>query len=205
MKLKQNKPGPKKLSRYDKKIEHQMKETYKQLSEKDRRLYAAVEALKLPRGNVTYISEVFNCSRNTVLKGIDELKQPDLIIKNRIRSTGGGRKSAIDTVDNINTVFLKVIDDYIAGDPMDSSIRWTNLSKMQIAKRMKAKGVNISVTVVTKLLKKHGFSKRKALKNRAIGSSAHRNEQFENIARLKKEYLAVGNPVVSVDTKKKNS
>lgn len=182
-----------------------MKETYNLLSEKDKRLYAAVEAIKLQRGGITYISEIFNCSRNTVLKGINELKQPKLIDTNRIRQPGGGRKSAIDTIENIDSIFLKVIDNYIAGDPMNEDLRWTNLSKKQISERMKAEGINISVTVVTKLLKKHGFSKRKALKKRAIGSSNYRNEQFENIERLKKEYLATGNPIVSVDTKKKNS
>ena len=70
---------------------------------------------------------------------------------------------------------------------------------------MQEEGINISVTVIKKLLKKHGFAKRKALKKRAIGSSKNRNEQFENIAQLKEEYLKDGNPVISVDTKKKNS
>ena len=66
-------------------------------------------------------------------------------------------------------------------------------------------GISISHTVVSKLLKKHGFKKRKAFKNKAIGSSENRNEQFENIAVLKKEYQDAGNPVISIDTKKKNS
>ena len=61
-------------------------------------------------------------------------------------------------------MFLRVIDDYIAGDPMDEKIRWANLSQKQIAEKMQQKGIRISVTVVKKLLKKHGFTKRKALK-----------------------------------------
>ena len=69
---------------------------------------------------------------------------------------------------------------------------------------MKEKKINISVTVVKKLLKKHGFTKRKAFKNMPIGSSKNRNEQFEKIAQLKKQYLRDGNPVVSMDSKKKN-
>jgi hypothetical protein len=87
---------------------------------------------------------------------------------------------------------------------MNGKIRWTNLSHKKIAEKMKAAGINISVTVVKKLLKKNGFKKRKALKNKAIGSSENRNEQFEKIAQLKGQYLTDGNPVISMDSKKKN-
>lgn len=68
---------------------------------------------------------------------------------------------------------------------------------------MSEKGLLISVTVVKKLLKKHCFVKRKAFKNKPIGSSKNSNEQFENITKLKKQYLMAGNPVISVYTKKK--
>jgi predicted GNAT family acetyltransferase len=132
------------------------------------------------------------------------LEQAKLKLKDRIRGKGAGRRSAIETIENIDEVFLKVIDDYIAGDPMNGKIRWTNLSHKKIAERMKTAGINISVTVVKKLLKKHGFKKRKAFKNKAIGSSKNRNEQFEKIAQLKDQYLTDGNPVISMDSKKKN-
>jgi hypothetical protein len=207
MQKKIKKPGPQPFEPYSKEAEELIKDTYLQLSEKDRRIYAAVEALKLPRGGKSYISRLLGCSRNTIRRGIKELKEtaqrPE--IENRIRRKGGGRPSSIETIENIDEVFLKVIDDYIAGDPMDESIRWTNLSRNKIAAKMQEEGIDISVTVVKKLLKKHGFAKRKALKKRAIGSSKNRNEQFENIARLKEEYHKEGNPVISVDTKKKNS
>ena len=87
---------------------------------------------------------------------------------------------------------------------MNGKIRWTNLSHKKIAAKMKDAGINISVTVVKKLLKKHGFKKRKAVKSKAIGSSKNRNEQFEKIAQLKEQYFTDGNPVVSMDSKKKN-
>ncbi|RZB36167.1 MAG: hypothetical protein SRB2_02432 [Desulfobacteraceae bacterium Eth-SRB2] len=198
------KPDPKPFSAYPSRIEKFIKETYSKLSEKDRRIYAAVEALKLPRGGKSYVADLLGCSRNTILRGISELKNPNLVLKDRIRGKGAGRKSAIETIKNIDDVFLKVIDDYIAGDPMNGKIRWTNLSHKKIAEKMKAAGINISVTVVKKLLKKHGFTKRKAIKNRAIGSSKNRNEQFEKIAQLKGQYLTDGNPVISMDSKKKN-
>jgi len=198
------KPGPKPFVAYPTEIEKFIKETYAKLSEKDRRRYAAIEALKLPRGGKSYVAGLLGCSRNTLHRGISELQNPDIVLKDGIRRKGAGRKSAIETINNIDEVFLKVIDDYIAGDPMNGKIRWTNLSHKKIAVKMKDAGINISVTVVKKLLKKHKFTKRKALKNKAIGSSKNRNEQFEKIAQLKEQYLTDGNPVISMDSKKKN-
>jgi Rhodopirellula transposase DDE domain len=198
------KPGPKPLTPYPGEIEKLIKDTYLRLSEKERRTYAAIEALKLPRGGKAYISQLLGCSRRTVLRGIKEIENPETILKEKIRKKGGGRKSLIDTIENIDEVFLKIIDDHIAGDPMDEKIRWTNLSYKKIAVKMSKEGINISVTVVKKLLKKHGFTKRKALKVKPIGSSKNRNEQFEKIAQLKKQYFMDSNPVVSLDTKKKS-
>jgi hypothetical protein len=206
MQKKRKKPGPKLLSPYTEQIESLIKNTYLQLSEKDRRTYVAIEALKLPRGGIAYFARLVGCSRNTIKRGIDELNSPapKSNTENRIRRKGGGRKPSIEIIENIDEVFLKVIDDYIAGDPMDEKIRWTNLSQKQIAKKMQQQGIGISVTVVKKLLKKHGFTKRKALKKKPIGTTKHRNEQFENIARLKDKYKKDGNPIISVDTKKKS-
>jgi hypothetical protein len=201
---KKEKPGPKLFSPYSSDMEILIQETYSQLSELEKRTYAAVEALKLPRGGISYIAKLLGCSRNTISRGIEGLKNPAAKPQNRIREKGGGRKPAIETIKNIDEVFLKVIDDHIAGDPMDAKIRWTNLSHKKIASKMKIEGINISVTVVKKLLKKHGFTKRKAFKNLSIGSSKNRNEQFEKITQLKEQYLLDGNPVISMDTKKKN-
>lgn len=201
---KEVKYGPTPLSPYSIEIENAMKITYFSLSEKDRRKYAAIEVLKLPRGGLNYISKLFSCSRNTLYKGINELKSNSLFLGDRERRKGAGRKSSIDTIENINELFLEVIDEYIAGDPMDENIRWTNLSHKQISLKMQEKGISVSHTVIKKLLNKHGFKKRKAFKNKSIGSSENRNEQFENIAKLKAEYYKDGNPVISMDTKKRN-
>jgi hypothetical protein len=206
MKKKKAKPGPKLLSPYTKEMDELIKDTYINLPENKRRIYAAVEALKLPRGGKRYISKLLGCSRSTIRKGIAELnnKDPESVAGNRIRAKGAGRKPAIETIENIDEVFLSVIDNHIAGDPMNEKIRWTNLSQKKIAEKMKDEGIEISVTVVQNLLKKHGFVKRKALKKKPIGSCKQRNEQFEKIAQLKQQYQNDGNPIVSVDTKKKN-
>ena len=72
-----------------------MHEMYVRLSEKDKRLYAGVEALKLPYGGVSYIAELFGCSRNTVMRGIIELGGQGTIPRNRDRVSGGGRNISI--------------------------------------------------------------------------------------------------------------
>ncbi len=82
------KPGPKPLSPYSAEIEELIKDTYSKLSEKDRRRYAAIEALKLPRGGNTYIVELLGCSKNTILRGINELQNPDTVLKDRVRKKG---------------------------------------------------------------------------------------------------------------------
>lgn len=104
----------------------------------------------------------------------------------------------------IEANFLKVLEDHTAGDPMRLEIKWTNLSRRRIAARMKDLGSPVSRDVVSQLLRKHGYRKRKALKKTTMGPRhPDRNAQFENIGRLKKEYLEAGLPVISMDTKKK--
>jgi hypothetical protein len=109
----------------------------------------------------------------------------------------------IETDAALEENFLKVLQDHTAGDPMRSDVKWTNLSRRQIAQRMTALGTPVSRDVVSQLLRKHRFRRRKALKNKTMGHHRDRNAQFEKITRLKKQYLKVGLPVISIDTKKK--
>ena len=112
----------------------------------------------------------------------------------------------IDHGPRIDANFHKVLEDHTAGDPMRSELKWTNLSRRQIAKRISDLGTPVSRHVVSQLLRKHGYRRRKALKKKTMGPRhPDRNAQFENIARLKKTYLKAGLPVISMDTKKKES
>jgi hypothetical protein len=100
--------------------------------------------------------------------------------------------------------FRKVLEDHTAGDPMRPGLKWTNLSRRQIATRVSESGTPVSRHVVSQLLREHGYRRRKALKKKTMGPrNPNRNAQFENIGRLKKEYLKAGLPVISMDTKKK--
>ena len=183
--------------------EQQMKFYYESLSEKDRRRYAAIEAQKIGYGGLRYISQLFQCNYRTIRQGFADLKQLDLINNPRIRNPGGGRKKVIETLPGINEVFLSVIENHTAGSPMDEEIKWTNLTRQQIANLLAEKGVNVSVTVIDQLLVLHSFRRRKAIKVNACGTSEHRNEQFEKIEELKKEYSSQGQPIISMDSKKK--
>lgn len=191
------------LEPYPKEVEIQMQELYNRLSEKDKRLYAGVEASKLPYGGITYIAELFGCSRDTISTGIKELTEEETLPRNRSRKLGGGRKTTLKKETDISEVFLQLLKEHTAGDPMNEAIKWTNLTGAQIGGLLAKKGFKVSRNIVRKLLKKHGYVKRKALKKKAAGGHVDRNAQFERIAELKDLYTTEGNPVLSVDTKKK--
>jgi hypothetical protein len=191
------------LDPYDPLVKAQMISFYNLLSEKDKRLYAAAEAIKLPYGRIVYIANLFGCDRKTISRGIVELKNPELIEKDRDRKKGGGRKLSINTIPGINEAFLAVVYNYTAGDPMDERIRWTNLTHQQIADKLKEEGIEVSRRIVKQLFKKHGYVKRAAQKVIGTGTCKSRDEQFEIIAGLRIEYQDAGNPIISIDTKKK--
>jgi hypothetical protein len=191
---------------YEPMIEQSMKDYFESLSEKDRRRYAGVEALKLGRGGITYIANLLGIRRKTVHKGMKEVLKLSAQEKQnkRIRKKGGGRKGYDETHPDLDEKFLAVLKNYTAGDPMDEQVRWTNLKPWQIAKLLENEyDLRVSLKVVRQWLKKHNYRRRKAQKRNSRKNVAHRNEQFENIIRLKAEFEAAGNPVVSMDTKKK--
>jgi hypothetical protein len=105
----------------------------------------------------------------------------------------------------LNENFVQVLHDHTAGDPMRSEVKWTNLSRRQIASRLKRRGTAVSRDVIRQLLRRHGYRRRKAAKSRTMGHHPDRDAQFKKIARLKKRYLKQGLPVISIDTKKKES
>ena len=185
-------------------IETQMQRYYQSLSERDRRRYAAIEAIKLGYGGQVYIRQLFGCHHETLALGMAELDDLTVLERERIRQVGGGRKSAFETIDGLDEAFLRVLEQHTAGSPMDETVKWTNLKRHEIALLLRDEGIEVSVTVVDPLLAKHNFRKRKAVKTLATGKSEHRNEQFERIEQLKRSYQAAGNPIVSMDTKKEN-
>lgn len=190
---------------YSSSIESEMKKFYNSLSEKDKRGYAAVEAQKLGRGGISYIVRLLGCSRNTIVQGFEDFKKMDehTVNNSGIRNKGGGRKSILSTESGIDAAFLEVLKFQTAGDPMNELIKWTNLTHKEIALGLKEAGFIVSLPIVSKLLKKHKYVKRKAQKKQTIAINKNRNAQFENIAKLDTKYREMGNPIISFDTKKK--
>jgi len=194
------------MIQYSKEIEQQMKLFYKSLSEKDRRRYVAVESIKFGIGGKSYIYNLFGCHFETLHKGLEELKDEEKLLQNkdRIRNRGGGRKKSIEIIEGLNEAFLDALKENTAGSPMNESVKWTNLTRPKIVALLEKKGFKISVRIVDNLLKKNGFSKRKPFKNVAGTCHKDRNQQFEKIKKLKEKYNANGNPIVSMDVKKKS-
>jgi hypothetical protein len=190
---------------YCEEIEAEMLKFYTSLSEKDKRRYAAIEAKKIGHGGIKYISELFGCHRNTITEGKNEIEniESEKFNAQGIREKGGGRKSCIEQIPELDEAFLRVVQEHTAGDPMNTEIKWTYLNQSQIVEGLKQQGIEISAPIVRKLLDKHKYVKRKAQKQLAIGQTENRNEQFENIDRLKQEYRDAGNPIISIDTKKR--
>lgn len=194
------------MTPYSPEIEQIMKAYYDTLTEKDQRRYAGVEAIKFGRGGVAYIINVLGCSRKTVVKGVKEVKRlcPGSHREKRVRKAGGGRKRYDETHPGIDEKFLAVLSYDTAGDPMDDRVRWTNLRPWEIAQRLAVRyQIEVSRTVIKKLLQKHNYRRRKALKKQTMKNGPNRNEQFENIASKIAQYQATGNPIMSMDTKKK--
>lgn len=115
----------------------------------------------------------------------------------------GGRKKASIAMPELEDNFVEVMEEQTAGDPVNSEVVWTSLTQQEIADSLGQLGTPVSTEVVRHLLADFDFSKRKAQKSLAMGAYPHRNEQFEYLSELKEEYLQAGEPVISMDTKKK--
>ena len=134
-------------------IENEIKKFYNTLSEKAKRLYAAVEALKIGHGGIRELNQLPNDDNSN----------------DRIRKTGGGRKPYYEKYTNINEQFLDILIDYTAGDPSNKDIIWTNLTPKEIADRIAEKyTLGVSETVIRKLMKEHNYRRRKALKSEPL-------------------------------------
>jgi hypothetical protein len=145
-----------------------------------------------------------NYSRRTISKGIKEAAKA-IQPCNKIRNPGGGRKSILENNPEIEVVFHRVIENYIAGSPMGEVV-WTHLKEKEIAELMskEKEGFVVSEHIVRQLLKKNNFKSRKMQKDAVMSEPEDRNLQFLKIEGLKEEYLKSNNPIISIDVKKKS-
>ena len=171
------------------------------LDEKQRRLQAGAMARMLGRGGVTTVARVSGMSRNTVMDGQRAVlagEQPD----GRVRGEGGGRPELIDVDPDLLVCLDDLVEPESRGDPM-SPLRWTLKSTRTLATALTEMGHQVSSWTVGQLLHRMGYSLQATAKTVEGAQHPDRNAQFEHINRVAGEFLTAGEPVVSVDCKKK--
>ena len=188
-------------------VEQQMRSFFCTLSEKDRRRYAAIEAIKLPHGGLCYIAEVLGCCENTISSGMKEI--PQLAdgdpLPNRVRSEGGGRPKKEVNCPNLKDELQAVIEDNTAGSPTVPGLKWTHLTVTEIAAELFKRGIKVARGVISRLLGEMGFKSRQQVKSKTKAPSRDRDEQFDKIHEAVEDYENTGDPVFSVDSKRKES
>lgn len=175
------------------------------LDERMRRLFAAAEALALGRGGITKVAKATGISRRAIHVGLKELASEKLPVENqekRIRKAGGGRKSIIETESGVMTALEKLIESTTRGHP-ESPLRWTCKSLRNLADELALQGYSVSYPKVGDLLRELGYSLQANRKMLEGTANPDRNAQFEFINEQATQCIAEGNPVISVDTKKK--
>ena len=173
------------------------------LNERDRRLALAAEARSWGYGGIAAVQRATGVSIPTIRRGISELEAGgDPVPADRVRAEGGGRKKAEIANPELLGCLDALIEPGTRGDP-ESPLRWTTKSTRNLARELTGMGYAISHSVVAKILRSAGYSlqgTRKALEGK---QHPDRDAQFRYISSLAGAFLAAGDPVISVDTKKK--
>ena len=171
------------------------------LDERQRRLLAAAESCALGYGGVTAVAKATGISRRAITAGAKELAE-GVGASDRVRRPGAGRKKTIEKDPTLLRDLEGLIEPSIRGDPM-SPLRWTCKSVRKLADELKNMGHRTSPRMVWSLLRDLGYSLQANSKTKEGGTNPDRNAQFENIYRKVREHQEAGQPVISVDTKKK--
>jgi transposase len=176
-------------------------------NERARRLWAAVEARSLGRGGIIRVAEATGLARATIRAGLKELDLPASAddmppSTGRLRSPGGGRKPVVDHDPDLLRDLETLVDPVTRGDPM-SPLRWTCKSAAKLAEGLQTRGHVVSERTVNRLLHDLGYSLQSNRKTIEGKGHPDRDAQFQYINRRAKAFQRQGQPVVSVDTKKK--
>ena len=185
-------------------MEDRMKMMLPQLNEMQKRLFLASEAISYGRGGIAEVIRITGFSRNTIKRGIDELKS-GVKYDGKVRKSGGGPKYAEEKYPDIEDEIRKLIDGSTYGNP-ERVLSYTTESLRKIESELKANGINVSHETINKILDSMGYSKQANKKMMQVGEThPDRNAQFEHINATAKQYIEAGDPVISVDTKKKEN
>ena len=172
------------------------------LDERGRRSFAAAEARAAGYGGIAAVSRATGIAASTIGRGLKELACGSEVAADRIRRPGGGRKALVTTNATLLEDLLALVSPSERGDPM-SPLRWTCKSLRRLAAELGARGHKISHTVVGELLKQQKFSLQANRKSREGDTHPDRDAQFAHINACVTRALGEQQPVISVDTKKK--
>jgi Rhodopirellula transposase DDE domain len=172
------------------------------LSEFQRRLWLGVEAAELGSGGVAVVAAATGVAADTVRRGRKEADDGTAPAAGRSRRSGGGRKRAESHDEGLVAAFESLIDPVTRGDPM-SPLRWTSKSIRALTSALREKGHQVSDFVVRRLLNERGYSLQANVKTAEGGQHPDRDAQFAYLNEAAQEHMATADPVISVDTKKK--
>src|SRR6478736_4097162 len=172
------------------------------LSEFQRRLWLGAEAAELGPGGVAVVAAATGVAADTVRRGRKEADDGTAPTAGRSRRAGGGRKRAETHDQDLVAAFESLIDPVTRGDPM-SPLRWTSKSIRTLTAALRGKGHQVSDFVVRRLLRERGYSLQANVKTAKGSQHPDRNAQFAYLNDQAQMHLATGDPVISVDTKKK--
>ena len=176
-------------------------QVFPHLDERQRRIVAAVEARSLGRGGITRVAEATGMSRSTVTGAVKEL-EAGLVVTARVRRPGGGAKSITEKYPTLEGALKALVDPETRGDP-ESALLYTLKSTRQLAAELQAQGYEVSHEMVAQLLRRLRYSLQANAKTREGSSHVDRDAQFRYINDQVAAYSASGDPVISVDAKKK--
>jgi hypothetical protein len=172
------------------------------LDERQWRLLLGAEAWALGRGGIAVVTRASGAARSTVAIGVREIRRGAGVPDGRVRAVGGGRPAVEDAQPGIEEALESLIAPETRGDPM-SPLRWTTKSLRWLSKGLHAKGFEASERTVSRLLKAAGYRLQAVFKTKEGASHPDRDKQFRYINARAEEFLAAGQPVVSLDCKKK--
>ena len=182
-------------------FEKQIRQLWPHLNERGRRMLAATEALRLGYGGVSKVSRACGLSRVTITNGLKELSLPP-ISPERVRRTGAGRPVVEDQDPEILTVLEQLVEPLSRGDP-ESPLRWTCKSTRHLADELKRRKHPVSHSKVGQFLHGMDYSLQSNRKMEEGEDHEDRDAQFKHINREVTKAMRQGQPVISVDTKKK--
>jgi transposase len=172
------------------------------LTERSRRVWAATEARALGRGGITLVARATGISTSTITRGLRELQSRARLAAGRVRRPGGGRKRTVDKDPTLLRDLEGLVAPTASGDP-ESPLRWTAKSVRQLARTLQTMGHRVSHQLVAELLTAAGYSLQANQKTREGPPHPDRDAQFRHLTAQVCQFQAAGQPVVSVDAKKK--